>query len=193
LDKSEHVKQNLILIGPMGSGKSTVGRRLAARLGKQFVDCDQALEAYLNVDVATIFDIEGERGFREREHQMLKRLCAMSNVVIATGGGCVARADNLSLLRENGLIIYLRTSVKHQLARLSRDKSRPLLQAPDRRQRLHEMAAQRDPLYTSIADLVVESGAQSVAQMAAHVSKLLQQQMPEHQHRRKQKMDQQHG
>jgi shikimate kinase len=175
LNKPTLANQNLILIGPMGSGKSTVGKRLAARLGKQFVDCDQQLEQHLNVDIGTIFDIEGEQGFRQREHEMLKSLCAMSNVVIATGGGCVLREDNRSLLQAAGVVIYLRITLEHQLNRLSRDKTRPLLQAPDRLQRLQQMATQREPLYTAIADVVVDSGGHSVAKMAAKVHSMLQQ------------------
>lgn len=175
LNKSAYANQNLILIGPMGSGKSTVGKRLAARLGKQFVDCDQQLEQHLNVDIGTIFDIEGEQGFRQREHDMLQKLCAMSNVVIATGGGCVLRKDNRELLQAAGLVIYLRISVEHQLRRLSRDKSRPLLQLPDRRQRLQQLAAEREPLYVDCADMVIATGEHSVAKMAATVHDMLRQ------------------
>jgi len=167
--------QNLILIGPMGSGKSTIGKRLAARLGKQFFDCDQQLEQHLNVDIGTIFDIEGEQGFRQREHDMLTTLCAMSNVVIATGGGCVLREDNRRLLQSAGLVIYLRITLERQLHRLSRDKTRPLLQAPDRLQRLQRMATEREPLYSAIADVEVDSGDCSVAKMAARVQRMLQQ------------------
>ncbi len=175
LNKSDHAMQNLILIGPMGSGKSTIGKRLAARMGKRFFDCDRQLEQHLNVDVSTIFDIEGEQGFRQREHEMLKSLCALSNVVIATGGGCVLRDDNRSMLQEAGVVIYLRISLDRQLSRLSRDKTRPLLQAANRRARLQQLATEREPLYAGIADLVVESGAHSVAKMAATVHTLLQQ------------------
>jgi len=175
LNKPALATQNLILIGPMGSGKSTVGKRLAARLGKQFVDCDQQLEQHLNVDIGTIFDIEGEQGFRQREHEMLKTLCAMSNVVIATGGGCVLREDNRSLLQTAGVVIYLRITLEHQLNRLSRDRTRPLLQAPDRHQRLQQMATEREPLYAAIADVVVDTGGHSVAKMAAIVHSMLQQ------------------
>jgi len=173
LNKSAYGNQNLILIGPMGSGKSTVGKRLAARLGKQFVDCDQQLEQDLNVDIRTIFDIEGEQGFRQREHDMLQKLCAMSNVVIATGGGCVLRKDNRKLLQAAGLVIYLRISVEHQLRRLRRDKSRPLLQLPDRRQRLQQLASERDPLYVDCADMVIATGEHSVVKMAAIVHDML--------------------
>jgi len=175
LNKSAYGNQNLILIGPMGSGKSTVGKRLAARLGKQFVDCDQQLEQDLNVDIRTIFDIEGEQGFRQREHDMLQKLCAMSNVVIATGGGCVLRKDNRKLLQAAGLVIYLRISVEHQLRRLRRDKSRPLLQLPDRRQRLQQLASERDPLYVDCADMVIATGEHSVVKMAAIVHDMLRQ------------------
>lgn len=169
LNKSVLANQNLILIGPMGSGKSTIGKCLAVRLGKQFVDCDQQLEQHLNVDINTIFDIEGEQGFRQREHDMLKTLCAMPNVVIATGGGCVLRADNRRLLQAAGVVIYLRITPERQLRRLSRDQTRPLLQAPDRDQRLQKMASEREPLYAAIADVVIDSGDHSVAKMAAIV------------------------
>lgn len=177
LNLTDPAIRNLILIGPMGSGKSTVGKRLAARLGKQFFDCDQQLVQHLNVDIGTIFDIEGEHGFRQREHDMLKLLCAKSNVVIATGGGCVLRADNRELLQAAGVVIYLRITPQRQLSRLSRDKTRPLLQAPDRAARLQKMASEREPLYAAIADVIVDSGDHSVAKMAAIVQHQLQQKL----------------
>ena len=154
---------NLILIGPMGAGKTSIGRRLAERLGLQFVDADVELEAQTGASVNTIFELEGETGFRARERQLLAELCARRDQVIATGGGAVLDADNRRTLAAHGFVVYLRTSIERQLQRLQRDRSRPLLRAPDRRQRLEQLAAQRGPLYREIADLEFESEHPGVA------------------------------
>lgn len=137
----------------MGSGKSTVGQRLANLLGLEFFDCDHELEAQTGASVGLIFDVEGEEGFRERESRMLESLSQRQGVLIATGGGAVLRAENRELLRRSGLVVYLRTSVAQQMKRLSRDRSRPLLQTPDREQRLQRLAEERNPLYREVADI----------------------------------------
>jgi len=144
---------NVYLIGPMGSGKTTIGQRVAQLLGLEFLDCDHELEAQTGASVSLIFDIEGEEGFRERETKMLEILTRRTGVLVATGGGVVTRARNRELLRQSGLIVYLRTSVAQQLRRLGRDRSRPLLQTPDRRERLERLARQRNPLYQELADI----------------------------------------
>ncbi len=148
---------NIFLIGPMGSGKTTLGRRVAPALGLEFVDLDEELEKRCGVEVAVIFDIEGEKGFRDREHALLAEVAAGSGRVIATGGGAVLREDNRSLLRAGGLVVWLNASVAQQLKRLERDKRRPLLAAPDRRERLSRMADHRNPIYAEVADIVFES------------------------------------
>jgi shikimate kinase len=153
---------NIFLIGPMGSGKTTIGRQLAKLLGLDFHDCDLELERQTGASVNLIFDIEGEAGFREREHRMLEDLTAKQGVLVATGGGVVGNEENRRLLRSRGFVVYLKTSVEQQLKRLSQDKSRPLLQAQDRSQRLRELAAVRNPLYEATADLVFNSRRSSI-------------------------------
>jgi shikimate kinase len=148
---------NLVLVGPMGAGKTSIGRRLAERLGLEFVDADQWVEQHTGVAIRTIFEVEGEAGFRRRERAALQALCGGRDRLIATGGGAVLDAANRELLARRGFVVWLRTPVERQLERLQRDRKRPLLEAPDRRQRLLEMAAERNPLYASISDLTFDS------------------------------------
>jgi shikimate kinase len=145
---------NIFLVGPMGSGKTTIGARLARKLDLEFYDCDQEIEARSGASVTLIFEIEGEKGFRQRESRMLRELAGRDRVLIATGGGSVMDESNQALLREHGIVVYLRTSVTQQLERLRRDRSRPLLQTRNRELKLKEMADIRNPLYESVADLV---------------------------------------
>lgn len=161
-------KPHLALIGPMGAGKSSIGRLLAARLARRFVDLDRLIEAHAGADIPLIFELEGEAGFRRREREMLAAQLAGSGSVIACGGGIVLDPDNRKRLRERAFVIYLEATVDEQLTRLARDRSRPLLQAADRRARLEALAAQRDPLYEQLADLRLRAGA-SGAQAAAGV------------------------
>jgi shikimate kinase len=148
---------NLFLIGPMGAGKTTVGRHLAALLGLPFHDLDREIEACTGASVFTVFDIEGEEGFRQRESRALQRLAAGDGIVLATGGGAVLREQNREILRERGFVVWLDATVDVQLARLARDRQRPLLAGSDRRERLEQLAAAREPLYAAIADLHVPS------------------------------------
>ena len=145
---------NIYLVGPMGSGKTTIGQRLADLLGLEFLDCDQELEAHTGASVSLIFDVEGEEGFRARETRLLADLTNRKGVLIATGGGAVLREENRRMLRETGLVVYLKTSVAQQLRRLSRDRSRPLLQTEDRRARLEALAEHRNPLYEEVSQIV---------------------------------------
>jgi shikimate kinase len=154
--------QNVFLIGPMGSGKTTIGKQVAKLLGLEFHDCDLELERQTGASINLIFDIEGEAGFREREHRMLDELTGKRGVLVATGGGVIGSDENRRLLRTRGFVVYLKTSVEQQLKRLSQDKSRPLLQAQDRSQRLRELAAVRNPLYETTADLVFNSRRSSI-------------------------------
>jgi len=156
------LNQNIFLIGPMGSGKTSIGKKLAKILDLKFYDCDHELERVTGASVNLIFDVEGEAGFRLREHQMLEKLCAEDGVLIATGGGVVCNADNRRILRSRGFVVYLKTSVTKQLKRLSQDKSRPLLQAEDRTERLVNLAKVRNPLYDETADLVFNTRNSSV-------------------------------
>jgi len=147
-------RSNIYLIGPMGSGKTTIGYRTAKLLGMDFLDCDRELEAQTGASVSLIFDVEGESGFRERETRMLQSLTSHDNVLVATGGGVVLKAENREMLKQSGLVVYLQTSVDQQFRRLRRDRSRPLLQSGDREQKLTELAAARNPLYEKLADIV---------------------------------------
>ena len=146
--------ENIYLIGPMGSGKTTIGQRVATLLGMSFRDCDRELEKQTGASVSLIFDIEGESGFRERENRMLQSLTTQKNVLVATGGGAILKVENCKLLSQSGLVVYLQTSVAQQFKRLRRDQSRPLLQSGDRERKLAELAAARNPLYMKLADIV---------------------------------------
>ena len=162
--------QNIFLIGPMGSGKTTIGKHLAKMYGLDFYDCDHELERSTGASVSLIFDVEGEAGFRLRENNILKQLTRKKGVLIATGGGTVCNEENRRLLRSRGLVVYLKTSVDNQLRRLHKDKSRPLLQAEDREQRLQELARVRNPLYDATADLVFSTQTSSVYATAKALS-----------------------
>lgn len=151
---------NLVLVGPMGAGKSALGKRLAGGLGLAFADVDRAVEASAGVDIATIFTLEGEAGFRRREAQAIADLLAGDGRLVATGGGAVLDADSRALLQARAFVVYLRLGVAQQLERLARDRSRPLLAGGgDREQTLRALAAARNPLYESLADLVVDAAA----------------------------------
>ncbi len=164
------LKQNIFLIGPMGSGKTTIGKHLAKMFRLEFYDCDQELERLTGASVSLIFDLEGEAGFRMRENQLLKHLTSKDGVLIATGGGTVCNEENRRLLRSHGLVVYLQTSVENQLKRLNKDKSRPLLQTDDRAQRLRDLAEARNPLYDATADLVFSTRNSSVYATARALS-----------------------
>lgn len=159
----------LILVGMMGAGKTTVGRRLAARLGRRFVDADRSLEEHCGVPIATIFDLEGEAGFRRRERAMLEELVALPDIVLATGGGAVLADDNRRLLRERGWVVYLKAAVPELWHRLRRDRSRPLLQTENPRERIVELLAQREPLYEAVAHCTVKSVHQPVDELVEHI------------------------
>jgi shikimate kinase len=156
------LKQNIFMIGPMGSGKTTIGRQLAKKFGLDFYDIDHELERLTGASVNLIFDLEGEQGFRIREKGLLKSLTEKSGVLIATGGGAICDEENRKVLQARGLVVYLKTSVENQLRRLSQDKSRPLLQASDREERLRDLARKRNPLYAETADLVFNTRNSSV-------------------------------
>jgi len=157
-----HTTQNVFLIGPMGSGKTSIGKHLAKMLGLDFYDCDHELERLTGASINLIFDLEGEAGFRLRENQMLKQLSAKTGVLIATGGGVICNEENRRVLRSRGFVVYLKTSVEKQLKRLSQDKNRPLLQSEDKTQRLLDLARARNPLYDATADLVFSNRSSSV-------------------------------
>lgn len=171
---------NLFLIGPMGAGKSTIGRRLAGHFRMPFIDMDEELERRTGVSVSLIFEVEGEPGFRVRETRLLAEVAAMAGAVIATGGGAILAQENREIMQRQGFVLYLPVSVSQQLARLSRDTRRPLLRAPDRRERLTAMAEVRTPLYESIADLVIQAENGSVGRSAQRARQALDQSWVRH-------------
>ncbi len=148
---------NVFLVGPMGAGKSTIGRLLAKELKYPFKDSDREIEVRTGADIPWIFDVEGEEGFRQREEAMIAELVQEDGIVLATGGGVVMRDANRSALAAHGLVVYLRTSVEQQLQRTAKDRQRPLLQTSDPESVLRDLMAKRDPLYMDIADLVIET------------------------------------
>jgi len=169
---------NLALVGPMGAGKSSIGRRLAERFGLSFVDVDREIELRTGVSVTTIFECEGEAGFRARERAVLADLLAASDTVIATGGGAVLDAGNRALLHARGFVVHLHVEVGDQLARLARDRARPLLRASDdgddRETVLRGLAGVREPLYAEVADLRFDTGNAAPAEAAATLGHLLE-------------------
>jgi shikimate kinase len=156
---------SIYLVGMMGAGKSTVGSRLARRLGRPFVDVDRELERRLGVDIPTVFDLEGEAGFRRRECALLEELSRETGLVLATGGGAVVSPANREAMRQRGLVIYLRPTVAELWQRLRRDRHRPLLKSEDPRGRIRQLAEDREALYQEVADHVVPSGRQPAEQI----------------------------
>jgi shikimate kinase len=165
---------NIFLVGMMGAGKTTVGRQLAQRLGKSFVDADQDIEQRTGVAVKVIFEIEGEAGFRKRESEALDRLTAMTDLVLATGGGAVLDARNRQWLSERGYVIYLHAQPRDLWMRTRNDKNRPLLQTDDPRARIQSIYDVRDPLYRQVADLVVDTGRQGIGVLLNHLMQNLE-------------------
>ena len=164
---------NIFLVGLMGAGKTSVGKLLARRLGKIFYDCDHEIERATGVRVPVIFEIEGEAGFRERETRMLEQLVEVPNVVLATGGGAVLSERNRRLLAQHGTVVYLRAGPQDLWHRTRHDRNRPLLQIPDPLARLKELFAERDPLYREIADIIIDTGNQSLASLAHRLEQKL--------------------
>jgi shikimate kinase len=148
---------SFFLVGPMGAGKSTIGRQLARALGIKFIDSDREIEARTGVDIPLIFELEGESGFRKREQEAIDELSAMPDIVLATGGGAVLDPRNRRNLASRGSVIYLQTSVDQQLRRTAHDRNRPLLQTGNPRAKLEKLLAERDPLYREIADIIIET------------------------------------
>jgi shikimate kinase len=164
---------NIFLIGPMGAGKSTIGRLLAAELHLPFCDTDKAIEDRCGADIPWIFDVEGVDGCRAREASMLAELSEDNGLVLATGGGIILLADNRKMLRSRGFVVYLRASVDQQTARTSKDKNRPLLQSGEPREVLEQLMAVRDPLYTEVADMMIDTDARSPKDVAKDIAKKL--------------------
>ena len=164
---------NIFLVGLMGAGKTTIGKLLAKRLQKTFIDCDHELEHRTGVKIPLIFELEGELGFREREVALIQELSQRTDVVLATGGGAILRPESRAALVANGTVVYLNARVEDLYARTKHDKNRPLLQTANPQAKLHELFQQRDPLYREIADIVITSGHQNVHQAVREVERRL--------------------
>ncbi|MBL6804774.1 MAG: shikimate kinase AroK [Proteobacteria bacterium] len=148
---------SLFLVGPMGVGKTTIGKVLAESLGLDFVDSDREIESATGADIPWIFDVEGEEGFRARESKMIEKLTTRPNIVLATGGGAILSEANRQWLKARGCVIYLRAPISQQIERTKRDKSRPLLQTANPAQKIRELMAFREPLYREVADFSVDT------------------------------------
>lgn len=157
---------NIVLVGMMGAGKTTVGRVLARRLKRAFYDSDEEIERRCGVRIPVIFDIEGEPGFRARETQVIAELCALAGIVLATGGGAVLAEENRRKLGEQGSVVYLHARPGPLWHRVRHDRNRPLLATPDPQKTLEDLYAVRDPLYREVADLVLDTGRQSAQSLA---------------------------
>jgi shikimate kinase len=160
---------NIFLIGPMGSGKTAVGRQVARLVALPFLDSDHEIEQQTGVDIPLIFEREGEAGFRRREREAIARLTSQTGIVLATGGGAVLDADNRRNLREHGWVVYLETSVAQQAERAGRTRNRPMLGNADPQQRLAELMEQREPLYREIADFTASTTRKQVRAVAEQV------------------------
>ena len=156
------VKENIILIGAMGVGKSTIGKRIAKKLDIKFFDSDQEIVRKTGVDIATIFEYEGEKGFREREEKILRELCSQNNIVLATGGGAVLSKANRILIKSSGIVFYLKASLESIINRTKHETSRPLLNTPDKRKTIKQLLEQRVPLYESIAHYTIDTNRHTV-------------------------------
>lgn len=160
---------NIYLVGMPGAGKTTVGRQLARRLQRTFVDADHEIEVRTGVGIPLIFDIEGEQGFRDRETKVITELASESDLVVATGGGAVLRAENRAALRHGGTVIYLHVAPRLLFERTRLDPNRPLLQVADPMSKIEELFIQRDPLYREVADIVIDSIGGSIGHLVKQV------------------------
>ena len=162
---------NIFLIGPMGAGKSTIGRKLAKKLKLQFFDSDQEIEKRTGARIPLIFEIEGEQGFRTRETGVIDELTKYSDIVLATGGGAILDQANQSNLNERGLVVYLRANIKHLLRRTARDTKRPLLNTDDRKKKMEELLKVRAPIYEKVADLIIDTDQHPVPWIVEEICK----------------------
>ena len=165
---------NIILVGPMGSGKTTIGRQLSKNLGLDFFDSDYEIIDTTGVSIEHIFDVEGEKGFRAREFDVIKKLCNMSNIVLATGGGAVILEENRALIKQAGLVVYLSSSVDQILRRTAKSKTRPLIEkSTDRRKTITDILDVRDPLYKEVASLIINTNGKKLNEVINEITKSL--------------------
>lgn len=160
---------NVFLVGPMGVGKTTIGRALADQMQLEFFDSDKEIEASTGADIPWIFDVEGEQGFRERELRMIDTLSKRKQIVLATGGGAILAKKTRKRLQKRGLVVYLRASIKQQVERTSRDKNRPLLRTENPEETIKELMTQREPLYLEVADVIVDTNRRSPRSVSAEI------------------------
>lgn len=165
--------QNIFLVGPMGAGKTTIGKQLAKQLGLSFIDSDHEIEAATGVKIPVIFEIEGEDGFRKRESAMIDSLTQKENLVLATGGGAVLNESNRNHLHNRGTTIYLHATLDELLERTRHDRNRPLLQTDDPRAKLASLLEERDPLYREVAHLIIDTGKGNPKKIAGQIAKQL--------------------
>jgi len=155
-------KRNIFLVGPMGAGKSTIGRQIARQLHLEFFDSDSEIERRTGAEISWVFELEGEEGFRAREENVIEELTENTGIVLATGGGSILSKESRNRLSARGIVVYLQTTIEKQLARTQRDKRRPLIsEAENPREVLEDLAKTRNPLYEEIADITVRTGEQS--------------------------------
>ena len=167
------MSNNIILVGLMGAGKSTIGRSLAKKLKKQFYDSDRVIEERTGVDIATIFEIEGEKGFRVREAQVIEELCQLNNIVLATGGGSVLLEDNRKNMKNMGDVIYLSTTAELLYSRIRHDKSRPLMQTNNPLETLKNLLNDREPFYKEVSSITITTGKQKATVIVKRVEEAL--------------------
>jgi len=164
---------NLFLTGPMGAGKSTIGRQLSRQLRMPFHDSDQEIEQRTGVDIPLIFELESESGFRKRESAVIDELTRLQGIILATGGGAILDPQNREHLTSRGTVVYLHTSVSQQLKRTGRDRNRPLLQIADPRKKLEELMSIREPLYRATADIVINTDGMRVMDVVRQIIRQL--------------------
>ena len=169
LSPLSEITRNIYLVGMMGAGKTSIGRLLSKRSRRRFYDSDHVIEERTGVTIPTIFDLEGEQSFRDREEAVIAELARLSNIVLATGGGAILRENNRQVLCSSGIIVYLRGSVEDLWRRTRKDKNRPLLLTDNPRQKLAEIYSVRDPIYSSVADIIIETGNPSVQSLEQDV------------------------
>ncbi|MEJ2396817.1 MAG: shikimate kinase AroK [Gammaproteobacteria bacterium] len=166
-------QQSIFLVGPMGVGKTTIGRQLASLMGYEFVDSDREIESRTGASIPWIFDMEGEEGFRRREQNIINELSARPGIVLATGGGAVIKPENRACLKQRGIVVYLRADIDELLARTRNDKNRPLLQTEDPRSRLEALIREREPWYLDVADIVFDTQQQNIKSSAKSLMAML--------------------
>ncbi|MCW8931172.1 MAG: shikimate kinase AroK [Gammaproteobacteria bacterium] len=171
----EYNISNIILIGPMGAGKTTIGRQIARRLSFDFYDSDREIEERTGVTIPLIFELEGEEGFRRREEKIISDLTNKTNIVLATGGGAVLRKENQQALKRSGTIVYLCAGIDDLLERTSKDKNRPLLQTDDPRKKLQSILTEREPIYRELADIILQTNKMTVHTAVKELEELISQ------------------